>query len=181
MQPNDRTQNITDNARPAGLVREGVTAGAVAASGVALWYLFRDFVAGHPLFTPRMLGQGLGELLGIWSLTDATTAVAAYTLVHFVAFLALGIVAAAVVRLARREATVLAGAFLIFAIAETAFFIGIGLINQGTLAGMLGWSQLAAGNIIGCALMAFSLWRKHPELSDELRVAMHGTAAWSVR
>ena len=83
------------------------------------------------------------------SLSDATaTAIVGYTLVHFAGFIALGVVAAVVVRMAARQATVLAGAFLAFVIAEAAFCVVIGLLNQGTLAGMLGWSQLAAGNIL---------------------------------
>jgi hypothetical protein len=60
------------------------------------------------------------------------------------------------------------------------FWFGIGLLDQTTITGMLGWSQLAAGNIIGCAIMGVSLWRAHPELSDELRVAMSGTGTRSV-
>jgi len=73
------------------------------------------------------------------SLSDATaTAIVGYTLVHFAGFIALGVVAAVVVRMAARQATVLAGAFLAFVIAEAAFWVVIGLLNQGTLAGMLG-------------------------------------------
>jgi len=114
------------------------------------------------------------------SLSDATaTAIVGYTLVHFAGFIALGVVAAVVVRMAARQATVLAGAFLAFVIAEAAFWVVIGLLNQGTLAGMLGWSQLAAGNILGCAIVGITLWRAHPELPDEVRVAMSGTGSWN--
>jgi hypothetical protein len=85
--------------------------------------------------------------------------------------------------MAARQATLLAGAFLAFVIAEAAFWVVIGLLNQGTLAGMLGWSQLAAGNILGCAIVGITLWRAHPELPDELpdelRVAMSGTGSWN--
>ena len=109
-----------------------------------------------------------------------TAAVVGYTLFHVLAFVAVGIVGAAVVRLAWRHATILAGALFAFVIAQAMFWVGIGLLDQGTLTRMLGWSQLAAGNIIGCAIVGISLWRAHPELSDELRVAMTGTGTWKV-
>ena len=146
--------SLNDERRDVGRLREGSIAGALAAGGVALWYLFRDLMAGHALFTPRLLGQ----LLGIHAMSDGTaTAIVGYTLVHFAGFIALGVVAAVVVRMAARQATVLAGAFLAFVIAEAAFWVVIGLLNQGTLAGMLGWSQLAAGNILGCAIVGITL------------------------
>ena len=186
---NDARSNVTDVARtmPVGERRfrsvtgKGTVTGLLAAGGVALWYLFRDAVAGYPLFTPRLLGQGLGGLFGIQSMSEGTTAaLIGYTVFHVTAFVAIGIVAAAVVRLARRHATVLAGAMFAFVISQAMFWVGIGLLDQTTITGMLGWSQLAAGNIIGCAIMGVSLWRAHPELSDELGVAMSGTGTWSV-
>jgi hypothetical protein len=164
------------------VVREGGTAGSLAASGVSLWYLFRDLMAGHPLFTPRLLGQGFGRIFGIHAMSEGTMApILGYTAIHYLGFIGLGIVAAAVVRVAWRQATVLAGALLAFVVAEMAFFVGIGLLNQATLDGMLGWSQLAAGNIIGCAVLGFVFWRTHPELPNELRTAMSGTGTWSAR
>jgi hypothetical protein len=162
-------------------MREGATAGTLAASGVALWYLFRDLMAGHALFTPRLLGQGFGRLFGVHLMSEGTTAaILGYTIVHYLGFIALGIVGAAVLRMAWRQATVLAAAFLAFVMAEMAFFIVIGLLNQATLDGMLGWSQLAAGNIIGCTVLGYVFWRTHPELPNEFRTAMNGTGTWSV-
>ena len=109
------------------------------------------------------------------------TAAFGFTGIHFLGFIALRVVAAAVVRAARRNATVLAGAFLAFVVAETAFYVAIGLLNQGTVEGVLGWSQLAAGNIIGCGPLALALRRAHPELPNEFRLAMNGTGTWLVR
>jgi len=168
--------------RYSSVVREGVMAGAIAAGGVALWYLFRDLMMGYALLTPRVLGQGFGRLFGIVAMRDgATAAILGYTVVHFLGFIALGVAGAMVLRIAQRQATVLAGALLAFVIVETGFYVGIGLINQATLDGMLGWSQLAAGNIIGCTLLWAVFWRTHPELPNELRAAMSGTGSWSVR
>jgi hypothetical protein len=168
--------------RNVSVVHEGGTAGTMAASGVALWYLFHDLMVGQPLVTPRLLGQGFGRIFGIPAMSEGTTAaILGYTVVHFLGFITLGILGAAVLRLASRHATVLAGALLAFVVVEMAFFVGIGLLNQATLDGMLGWSQLAAGNIIGCTLLGAVFWRTHPELPNELRTAMSGTGTWSMR
>src|SRR5215213_5404491 len=86
--------SLNDERRDVGTLREGSMAGALAAGGVALWYLFRDLMTGHALFTPRLLGQRLGQLLGIHAMSDGTaTAIVGYTLVHFAGFIALGVVA----------------------------------------------------------------------------------------
>ena len=77
----DARSNVGDVARtmPIGeghyrsVTREGTVTGILAAGGVAVWYLFRDGVAGYPLFTPRLLGRNLGELLGLQSMSDGTT------------------------------------------------------------------------------------------------------------
>jgi hypothetical protein len=79
-----------------------------------------------------------------------------------------------------REGTT-AGAFLLFVVAEMAFYVAIGLLNQGTVDGILGWSQLAAGNIIGCGLLGLTLLRTHPQLPNEFRLAMKGTGTWSLQ
>ena len=64
-------------------------------------------------------------------LSHATaTAIVGYTLVHFAGFIALGVVAAVVVRMAS-STTVLAGAFLAFVIAEAAFWVVIGAAEPG--------------------------------------------------
>lgn len=162
------------------VLREGTTAGVLAATGVALWYLIRDLMAGHALYTPLLLGQGVGQLVGVQTMS-ATAAVLGFTAIHVIGFVTLGVVAAAIVRMARRNATVLAGAFLLFVVAEMTFYVAIGLLNQGTVDGVLGWSQLAAGNIIGCGLLGLTLLRNHPELPNEFRLAMNGTGTWSVQ
>ncbi len=54
--------SLNDERRDVGRLREGSIAGALAAGGVALWYLFRDLMAGHALFTRRL---AIGQLLGI--------------------------------------------------------------------------------------------------------------------
>jgi len=156
------------------VLREGLLAGAVAASGVALWYLVNDLiVVGAPLATQRVLGWGLASLLGLRALADSTGAlVLQYTVAHYAAFMALGFVATLVVRRARRDATVLAGALLAFAVVEAAFVGLVTLLDETTRTGAMAWPQLVAGNVVGCLLLGAWLWRSHPELRGEVAAAL---------
>ena len=45
-------------------LREGITAGVLGATAVAVWFLILDTVAGRPFATPSMLGSSLATLFG---------------------------------------------------------------------------------------------------------------------
>ena len=158
-----------------GPLREGAVGGALAASGVAALYLVGDVLAGLPFVTPRLLGGALGSLLGLGAVTGtAAGAVLSYTVAHFAAFAALGVLAAAVARLAWRHDTVLAGALLVFAVVEVAFAGTLALLDQLTLTGALTWPQLATGNVVGLVILGAWLRRTHPELRAEFARAVGG-------
>ena len=71
--------------------REGTIAGIIGASSVALWFLMVDSIAGRPFFTPAVLGASLFDLLGAgFGGRGLATHVAAYTVLHFAAFIAIG-------------------------------------------------------------------------------------------
>src|SRR5919202_2947003 len=155
------------------VLSEGVTAGALAATGVALWFFLVDMLAGTPLFTPAHLGAAVATTLGLHPLAQsAIAAVMGYTLIHYAAFVALGLAAAGVTHLARREPHVLAGALLTFAVAEVGFYSLVALLREATLTGTLTWQQIAAGNLIGCYLLGARIWRAHPELRREFADAL---------
>ena len=159
------SQSTSTAAKPRSVVREGIAAGAVAATGVALLYLAADLLVGMPLLTQRLLGAGVAALLGLQlTVGTATGAVLQYTVPHYAGFMAFGVVAAKVVHLARRDATLIAGALLLFALAEASFFILVALLGGATHTGALMWPQLAVGNVVGTLLVGGWLWRRHPEL-----------------
>ncbi len=75
----------------AGILGEGLLAGMVGASAIALWFLGYDALAREPLFTPSTLGRAL--LHGDRPAPDLPVdlaAVAVYTAVHGALFLAFG-------------------------------------------------------------------------------------------
>ena len=82
--------------QPRSVVWEGLVTGLIGAGGVAVWFLVIDTISGRPFFTPSVLGSAMFfGLRDPAAVTVELPAVAAYTLVHIVAFLAVGVIVAA--------------------------------------------------------------------------------------
>ena len=45
-------------------VREGIYAGIIGATAIAVWFAVIDIVSGQPFHTPNILGAGLISVLG---------------------------------------------------------------------------------------------------------------------
>jgi uncharacterized membrane protein YphA (DoxX/SURF4 family) len=150
------------------ILREGAVAGVIGATSVAVWFFIVDTIAGRPLFTPRVLGNALFTILGpvpagegeLWHLV-------AYTLFHYAAFIAVGIVVALVVKVAERQPPILLGFFILFVAFEIGFHGLVAILQHGTALGALAWYQVMIGNLIAAVLMGAYMWRMHPELGPE--------------
>jgi len=156
------------------LVREGVTTGLLGAAGVAAWFLALDTLEGRPLFTPDALGRMLFGPLGVHPSAGGIHPgiVAGYTLFHCVVFVAVGLLAALLVRAAEHQPVVLALFAVLFAIVEMGFYgLTAVLDTTGGLRGMAWW-QIAGGNLVATALMGGYLLRRHPALAHELDLAL---------
>ena len=173
------------NARTAatrGVLAEGLAAGAFAATGVAAAFYVLDLRLAERLFTPTLLGRGLGGVLGLpWLTASAGAAAAGYTVFHYAAFVALATAVAALVRRARRDASVLAAALLIVAVAELAFYGFVAVLGQVSATAAAAEPQLALGNALGLLLLGGWVWRAHPELRPEFAAAVAGTEPSPVR
>jgi hypothetical protein len=157
--------------------REGLIAGALAATGVAAWFLFVDLVAADLFFTPVRLGNAFGRVFGVAPMVDSRiAALVGYTIVHYVGFAIVGIAAAAIVHASQRQPAILAGAFLAFVIAEVLIYGFIALLHATDLLQHLTWILIAVGNLIGAALIAWKLWRDHPGLGRGIDSALSGKA-----
>src|SRR5687768_6418791 len=67
-------------------VREGLIAGVLGATSVALWFLILDVIAGRAFHTPAILGTALLGVLGPAGSEGAVTHVIVYTLFHYAIF-----------------------------------------------------------------------------------------------
>jgi hypothetical protein len=155
-------------------VREGVIAGALGATIVAIWFLGVDVIAGHPLRTPELLGRALISVLGPSGSEGAFIYIAAYTVFHYAAFAAIGTLAAMAIHWAEREPTVLAGFLILFVVAEIGFYGLVGFLSEPGVLGGIAWYQVLIGNLLAAAVMGWYLWHAHPRLGRDLDHALSG-------
>lgn len=156
------------------IAREGVIAGVLGATAVAVWFLGVDIIYAHPLATPEALGRGVLRLFGPPGTEGALTFVAVYTVFHYAAFIAAGLLVSVVVHWAERQPTVLAGAMMLFVAFEIGFYALSSALQESAFLGALGWAQVGTGNLIAALVMGVYMWRVHPELSSELNYALGG-------
>lgn len=155
--------------------REGLVAGCMAAVAVAVWFLIVDLVAAEVFFTPVRLGQAVGRAFGITPMAESkTVAFIVYTIIHFVGFIIVAWVAAALVHVARRQPSVLAGVFLLFIVSEALIYGFIALLHATEVLQHLTWPLIAVGNLIGAFVIGWKLWRDHPGLGRGLDAALSG-------
>jgi hypothetical protein len=155
------------------IVREGVLAGFLGATAVAVWFFVVDMIGGRPLFTPNVLGEGMLRIFGR-SPEPQFVNVIWYTIFHYAAFTLVGIIAVILVHAGERMPSVLAGSMILFVAIELGFY-GLVAMLQETVLGNFAWYQILAGNLLAAVLMGTYLWRSHPLLKTGLVSALEGT------
>src|SRR5260221_1341980 len=103
------------------IVRDGVIAGILGATAVAVWFVGVDVIYAHAFRTPTALGKGLLRLFGPPTDDSVFMLVAAYTVFHYVAFIAAGLLVSVIVHWAQTQPTVLAGALMRFVAVSNGF------------------------------------------------------------
>ena len=155
-------------------VREGAVAGLIGAAAVAAWFFVIDTIAGHPLYTPGLLGHALFSFFGSTVGESATQHVAGYTVFHVLAFVAMGTLASALIKASSFAPAALAGLFMLFVAFQVAFYgVTAALALTDTLGGMAWWS-IGVANLLAAVSMGRYLYREHPELRHTLEVALNG-------
>ncbi len=146
------------------VLREGVIAGLIGAMVVALWFLAFDIARGTPLLTPALLGSqvfyGAKTPVGI----DITfLPIFGYTILHVLAFVAFGIVAASLIEVSEREPALFVAFVILFACFEV-FFLGlVTAFGQGMMAALVWWAILV-GNLLASVAMLWYFFRVHRAL-----------------
>jgi hypothetical protein len=147
-----------------GVLREGTVAGLLGAAVVALWFLAIDSIQGEPLRTPTLLGRGLLKLLA------GPHPVLVYTLVHGLAFVVFGIVAAALVAGAERAPVFLFAVVMLFTAFEVFFFGAVIIGAKWVLDELAGWT-IFVGNLLASAAMLAYFFKSHRALAHRLTEA----------
>jgi len=169
-----RIQGVDPTSKKGGaflrIAKDGVFSGMIGALMVVLWFLMLDAIAGHPLYTPSLLGKLLFRVPD--ALQDPTVVgsfVVVYAGVHFAVFVVFGLVAAYLV--SATERTPAMGIFLLFfVIFETAFFI-YNLAVGGGLIAKLGVATVIIANFLAAGGMsAYFIWR-HPKVRESIEKA----------
>lgn len=159
---------------PHSIVREGLIAGILGATAVAVWFFVVDLVGGRLLFTPNVLGEGLLSVFGRSPEPEAVNIIA-YTIFHYAAFTLVGMLAVVLVHAGERSPSVLAGSMILLVAIELGFYGLVALLQQ-TVLGNFAWYQILAGNVLAAVLMGTYLWRAHPAMRKGLVSALEGTA-----
>src|SRR5437870_4259773 len=150
------------------ILREGVVAGLIGAVVVAVWFLAFDIARGKPFLTPGLLGaavfQGVTNPTGL-EITVAN--VVGYTLIHGLAFIAFGVVAASLMAISEREPTLFVAFVILFAAFEVFFFGVVGALGRSML-GALVWWAILIGNLLASLAMLWYLFRAHRALPRTL-------------
>lgn len=157
--------------------RQGITAGAIGATAMAVWFLIVDLIAGRPFFTPSLLGHALISFftrdMGVRQDSEQLT-ILIYTIFHYAIFALAGIIVSLVVYRAQKQPSILGGFFILFIAFQFGFHGAVALLQQTTMLGALAWYQIMLGNLVAAFAMGTYLWRTHPELREELRHALDG-------
>jgi hypothetical protein len=153
-------------ALPDRVVKEGVVGGLIGATVVAVWFLLFDLVQRAPLRTPALLGRLLWALLSGQGAPDphmgiALGPVVGYTILHGVAFVVVGLIAALLIHGAEREPAMLL-ALLIFLAAFEVFFLALIVFLAQPVLGVLAWWAILIGNFLAVAAMLpyFLVWHR---------------------
>lgn len=146
------------------VLRDGVVAGLIGAAVVAVWFLVLDVGRGRPLLTPALLGSAVFQgLTDPEALVIAPTPILLYTILHGVAFIGFGVIAAALVMAAEREPAMLIAFVILFAGFE-AFFIGAVAALGRSMLGALVWWAILAGNLLASVAMITYFCATHRRL-----------------
>ena len=152
--------------------REGIAAGLIGATVVALWFALIDGIQGNLLATPIMLGTSVGSLFLGGDSPGSAAAFLGYTLFHYTAFILAGIGFAWVVNGAEKVPSVIIGLLGLLALFEVWWVGGTYLLAKGF--GELTWLQVFIANVIGAGTMSFYLWKQHPTLAARVDAVLAG-------
>jgi len=135
-----------------GLIPRGVIAGVIGATALAFWFLVIDGSQAQPFRTPGFLG---GALLGRDALEPGAAPVLLYSLLHYVAFIALGIGVSWSLSKIDTIPNLFLGLVLGFALYDLVFYTSV-TVTGVDVVGPFGWPVVLVGNLLaGVSLTSY--------------------------
>jgi hypothetical protein len=150
--------------RAADHVLDGLMAGVIGASTVALWFLLVDGVLREPLFTPSLVGNRLlGSGLEPHELAIDLASVSLFAVIHGVLFMLFGVAAAWFVARHVSRPRFPALCLGLFVPLQLGFYAGTELLIAD-VARVIGHWAILGGNVLAAAGMAVYLrwFQPHP-------------------
>jgi uncharacterized membrane protein YczE len=139
---------------------DGTIAGIIGAAIIAMLFLFLDAVSRLPLYTPTVLGHGLfvgaEDLASTESVEVSLKLTLMYTWVHWLAFIALGVIAAQFISLTKKKLNLGLAILLLFMILEFGF-VGTWFVIAEPVLDELAWTMVLVGNVLAATGMAIYL------------------------
>jgi hypothetical protein len=150
------------------VLREGIVAGVIGAAVVAIWFFVFDLLRGRPFLTPTLLGSfvffGVNTPAGV---TPAVGPILGYTVLHGLAFIAFGVVAATMMAMSEREPSLFIAFVILFAAFEVFFFGVLSIVGSAMQAALVWWAVLV-GNLLASIAMLWFFFRAHRALPRTL-------------
>lgn len=127
-------------------VANGLWAGLVGASVLALFFFALDLFGGQPLETPRLVASVLLDR----DMAQVTTGdLILFSVLHFTAFVLLGILTGLLLERLPALPTLFLGFVLGFFLFDAVFYGGI-LLSGAHVVAEIGWPQVLIGNVLAC-------------------------------
>jgi len=149
---------------------EGVIGGTIGAVAVAVWFLCIDASMGQPLRTPALLGATVFEgLRDPAALHITVRLVLEHTVLHWVAFVAFGLVTASLLAAADRDPRLVFVVIMLFCCFEV-FALGLISVLAERLFEVLAWWTLVLANLLAGLIMLAFFFRRHRSTWHEFLV-----------
>ena len=156
------------------VTREGLSAGLIGATAIAVWFAILDALRGELLATPVMLGSSLSSLFLHGDTPSKAAAFIGYTLFHVAIFCVIGSGVSWVVNSAERVPSSFLGFAGLFIVFEVGWVGWTSVLSEGF--GEITWLQVFIANLIASGAMGVYMWRQHPTLAGRVGAQVAGGA-----
>jgi putative flippase GtrA len=154
--------------RPRSVIGRGLLAGVIAATTLAAWFFIIDALLAQPFRTPAFLAAAL---LGLEESAPSAVGVAAYTLVHYAVFCAIGVASAWLLDRSGIRPQFLLGAVAGLLLFDVIFYSGV-FVSGIDVVRDVGWPEVAAGSLLAGFALVGTLARTTNEPAVNWREAL---------